>query len=104
MAKNDREVLDGLQLQGANESIAYSIDTEPWGGTPSSPVHDIFDEEDLTTSLKSTLMSGSPTVSSHNVVLPALSGITDGVIYKVIVRFVSGGQTLEGYFRVKGEA
>ena len=103
MVKNIREVLDGLQSQGINESVLFSVNTEPWGGTPTGPTHDIFDEEDYTTSLKSSLMDGSPTVSGDVINLPALSGLSNGVIYRVFVRFVSGGSTLEGYFRVEAE-
>ena len=101
MADKIHEVLDGLQFQRVAESVLYSVDTTAWGGTPTSPVHDVFDEEDLTTSLKSSLMSGSPTVAGDNINLPALSGLTLGIIYTVTVLFVSAGSTLEGYFQVK---
>lgn len=98
-----REVLEGIQVQGVNESILWSVDTSPWGGTPTSPSHDIFDIEDMSTSLKATLMPGTPSVSGDNVVLPALSGISTDVTYIVTVRFATGGNTLEGYFRVRGQ-
>ena len=104
MAKSIREVLDGIQTQGTAESIFYSVDTAPWGGTPSSPSHDVFDEEDLTTSLKTTLMSGTPTVSSDDILLPALHSLTAGIIYRVFITFTSAGNTLQGYFRVEAEA
>ena len=103
MAKDIREILGGLQFQGINESALYSVDTEPWGGTPTTPTHDIFDEEDYTTSLKTSLMDGTPTIAADIINLPALSGLTDGIIYRVFVRFVSAGNTLEGYFRVEAE-
>ena len=103
MSKDIREVLEGLQFQGENESVVYAIDSEPWGGSPSTIVHDVFDEEDLIVSLKATLMSGSSSVTSHIITLPALSGLTFRTLYKVTVKFTSGGNILEGYFRVKGE-
>ena len=102
--KNSREILDGTQPQGVNESVKYSVDTAPWGGTPTTVSHDIFDEEDFDTSLKSSLMSGTPTVTSDVITLPALSGLTDGIIYRVTVKFtITGGSILESYFRVKAE-
>lgn len=101
--KDSREVLDGIQPQGIGESVSYSVDTAPWGGTPISLSHDVFDEEDYTTSLKATLMPGTPTVSVDNVVLPALSGLAEDVTYRVFITFDSGGNTLQGYFRVRGE-
>ncbi len=83
MAKNNREVLDGLQPQGIGESVSYGVDTLPWGGSPTSPSHDIFDEEDYGTSLKSSLMDGTPTVSGDTINLPALSGLSEGLIYRI---------------------
>ena len=103
MAENIREVLDGLQFQGTGESVSYGIDTLPWGGTPTSQTHDIFDEEDYTASLKSTLMDGTPTINGDVINLPALSGLSDGVIYRIFVQFTSGGNILEGFFRVEGQ-
>ena len=104
MAKDIHEVLDGLQYQSVAESVVYSVDTEPWGGTPTAPAVDVFDEEDYATSVKSTVMpSGSPSPSGHTVVLPALTALTAGIIYRVYVTFVSGGNTLRGYIRVQAK-
>ena len=96
------EVIEGLQHQGVNESISYKVTTTNWGGSPSATNHDIFDEDDLATSLKSSLMPGASTVVDDNVVLPKLDGITAGKIYIIFVSFTSGGNGLEGFFRVKG--
>ena len=102
MAQDIHEVLDGIQGQSVAESIVYQVDTAPWGGTPTSPAVDVFDEEDYSTSVKATVMpSGSPSVSSDNVLLPALTALTAGIIYRVYVTFVSGGNTLQGYIRVQ---
>ena len=101
MARNIHEVLDGLQEQLVGESVVYSVDTLPWGGTPTSPSVDVFDEEDYGTSVKSTVMpTGSPAVSGDDITLPAMTDLTAGVIYRVFVTFVSLGNTLRGYIRV----
>ena len=101
--KSSREVVEGIQTQGVNESISYSVNTLNWGGTPTSPDFDVFDEEDDSTSLKASLMSGTATISGNYVVLPHLSGLSDGVIYRVFFQFTSGGNVFEGFFRVRGE-
>jgi hypothetical protein len=101
--KSSREVIEGIQEQGINESISYSIDSTNWGGTPTSPDFDVFDEEDYTTSLKTALAPGTASISTKYVVLPHLGSLVDGVIYRVFFSFVSGGNTFEGYFRVKAE-
>lgn len=103
MANNSREVLDGLQFQGVDESVLYSVDTLPWGGSPTGVSHDVFDEEDYATSLKSLLMPGSPTVATNVINLPALSGLSAGKIYRVFIDFTIAGSGLQGYFRVQGE-
>ena len=101
MADKTHEVLDGLQFQRVVELVLYSVNTGPWGGSPTSPSHDVFDEEDLTTSLKSTIMDGTPTVATDSINLPALGPLVLGTIYIVTIKFTSAGSTLEGYFRVK---
>ena len=101
--RNIHEVLEGLQEQLVGESVLYSINTTPWGGTPTGTDHDIFDEEDLTTSLKSAMMSGSSSVSADVINLPALGSVVAGKIYRVEVTFTSLGNTLVGYFRVEGK-
>ena len=103
MADNIREILDGIQTLGSNESALFSIDTAPWGGSPSGPTHDIFDEEDYTTSLKTANMDGTPTLATDVINLPALHSLVAGKIYRVFVQFTSAGNVLEGYFRVKAE-
>ena len=103
MAQNIREVLDGLQFQGAAESILYSVDTEPWGGSPALPTHDIFDEEDLDISLKASLAPGTVSISSHNLVLPAVTALVAGTIYRVTVTFTSAGNVLQGFFRIEAQ-
>lgn len=105
MAKDIHEVLGGVQEQSSAESIVYSIDTAPWGGTPSAPAVDVFDEEDFATSVKSTVMpTGSPTVLVNDVFLPPVTALTEGKIYRVYVTFVSGGNTLRAYIRIKAKA
>lgn len=104
MAKNIHEVLDGLQVQSTAESVLYSVDTEPWGGTPTSPSVDVFDEEDLATSVKTTVMpSGNPSVLTDDIILPALTSLTAGIIYRILLTFESAGNTLQGYIRVQAK-
>lgn len=104
MSRDIHEVLDGLQEQSTAESVSYSVDTLPWGGTPTSPSVDVFDEEDLATSVKATVMpSGSPAVSDDDITLPLLTALTAGIIYRVYVTFTSGGNILRGYIRVQAK-
>ena len=104
MSHDIHEVLDGLQEQSVAESVIRSVDTLPWGGTPTSPAVDVFDEEDYTTSVKVTVMpSGTPSVSTDTIILPPLTALTAGIIYRVYITFVTGGNTLRGYIRVQAK-
>lgn len=100
--KNIHEVLEGIQEQSTAESVSYIVNTLPWGGTPTNPVIDIFDEEDLTTSLSSTHLTGSATVNGDNVATKVVGSLVEDVIYRMTVQFVSNGNTLQGYVRIQG--
>lgn len=100
--KNIHEVLEGIQEQSASEAITYTVNALPWGGTPTSPVVDIFDEEDLETSLASTHLSGTASVSGDSVISKKVIVLVDGVIYRMTVQFESNGHTLQGYVRIQG--
>ena len=98
-----REVINGIQYQGIDESVFYTVDTAPWGGSPSALGHEITDEEDYTASLKSTMMTGTPSAVGDIITCPALSLVEEDKIYRIYVKFTIGGSALSGYFRVKGE-
>jgi hypothetical protein len=98
-----REVLEGQQLQGENEKIAYRITTTPWGSSPSNVAVVVKDVLDSYRDVTSTVMPGSPTVSGDVITLPKLIGLTDGRIYRVEVKFDSAGTTFECYFDVGAE-
>ena len=94
-----REVVQGVQMQGGDEQIVYTIDTANWGGTPTSPAVEVKDGDG--TNVKSTVMpTGSPSVASDIITLPILKLLTAGVTYRVEVKFTTGGNVLECYFKV----
>lgn len=99
-----REVNEGEQLQGEDERIAYTIDTTPWGGTPTGAA---VVAKDVTNSFAvvtaTVLPSGSPSVNGNVITLPLLQSLTRGHIYRIEVAFTSGGNNLESYFIVKAE-
>lgn len=99
-----REVAEGIQYQGADEVIVYDIDTGNWGGSPSSPTVVVKDASNNFTDVTSTVMpSGSPSVSTDTITLPALQSLTAGNEYRIEVKFTISGNTEECYIRVFGE-
>lgn len=96
-----REVVEGLQVQGADESIAYSLDITPWGSDPTDlDVTVLKDGTDVT----STVMTGTPTApTATTILLPVLSSLTAGSEYLVQIAFTILGNDLVAYFVVRAE-
>lgn len=98
-----REVVEGTQVQGVDEVVAYSIDTANWGGAPSNvsaAVKKLSDGSDVTTTV---MNPNSPSVSTDTITLSALDTLSEGETYRVEVKFDVGTDTFECYFFVKAE-
>lgn len=95
------EVVEGIQEQSASEEITYSITTTNWGSSPSS-VSAVAYEEGNTTAVTSIVFPvNSPSVNGDIITLSALKALTRGKTYRIEVKFTSGGNIFECYFRVK---
>jgi len=100
MATNTREVVEGTQMQGEDESIRYSVD---WSavGIPSSPVVVVKCEgADVTAAV---MPVNVPIVTGSEVILSPLLGLTAGLVYRVEVRVNVGANVLESYFLVTAQ-
>ena len=96
-----REVAEGVQVQGANEQIAYRLTTTPWGGAPMSVGAQVFAGLAHVTDVKSLVMPGETyTVSGDVITLPVLKDLSRGEIYRVVVTFTSGGSVRSAWFDV----
>ncbi len=97
-----REVIEGIQKQGANEAIRWVIDCSP---APVSVVAVVI--EDVTTGtavdVSGTVLSGSAVVAGSEITLPLLAGLTAGRRYMVRVRYSDGVNTVEPWFRILAE-
>ncbi|CUS05397.2 protein of unknown function [Candidatus Promineifilum breve] len=105
MATNTREVVEGAQVQGEDESIRYSVDWSALGGQesalPSSPVVVVKVEgSDVTTAV---MPVNAPIISGSEVILSPLLGLTAGLVYRVEVRVNIGSNVLESYFMVTAQ-
>lgn len=106
MAAGVREAIESPLRQGVDEQIVYSLDTEPWGGSPSSVTVTVYD---VTTGaaedVSADVLSGSASVDGDKIELPAirLDSLAAGHLYRVEVQFTSGGNVLEAYFMIEAE-
>lgn len=102
---NDREVLEGKQYQGVDESIAYTLDvgTIAAGSSPSSVAVVVKDITNAATVTSTVMPTGSPSVSGDVITLPALTLLTAGILYRVEVKYTLDGNVLESYFYVQGQ-
>ncbi len=101
----NREIVESPVAQGVEEIIAYTLDTAEWGGTPTSPsvvVYDVTDGgyDDVTSTVMPT---NSPSVSDDVITLSALKLLTIESKYRIEVKFVTSGNTLEAYAIIDAE-
>lgn len=98
-----REVIEGKQAQGTNEQVAYAIEL-PSGTSPESPEFGLWDvtagkREDVAASH----LAGDATVSGDVVTSPLVFGLTEGHTYRLMLTYVSAGNTLSTYVAIEAE-
>lgn len=101
-----REIKEGLQFQGVDETIVYTLTTTPWGSSPgtlSAKVYSIASSGTRTDVTATVMPSGSPSAVGDVISLPALTALTNGVLYRVEVKFTCSGNVFEPYAYIKGE-
>ena len=97
-----REVAEGVQTQGADEKITYTITTTNWASSPGSVSQVVKDEDG--TDVTSSVTSGSTSVSGDVITLKAISSLTAGTRYRCEVQFTAGsGAPYECYFWINCE-
>lgn len=96
-----REVIQGEQEQGTTESVIYRLDVTNWGSSPTSPTVVAYDSRDrvVTSQL---FPSGSPSVASNVITLPACVNVYRGERYRVVVRFTLSGNILSAVIPIRG--
>jgi hypothetical protein len=97
-----REVIEGVQYQGKDESIQYTVTVNPAPQVGSTPMVYVFDEAAPDTDVKATVMpAGSLSFAGSVITLPNLTALTLHHSYRVEIRYTDGTNTLEPYFRVE---
>lgn len=98
MAQSERKFLEREWEQGVDEIIAYQVDTSLWPGTgdPASVVVKLY-QMPAYTDVSSTNLTGSNSVSGDIITTEFVTSLSEGVQYRLEVKWVKSGNTLEAY-------
>jgi hypothetical protein len=99
---SNREVIEGLQVQGATVVRVYTIDVSNVAGTPSgTPTLTVYDEKDGE-NVTATVASGSCSLSGSIITTPTISSLRpDRTYYCVVLWSIGGGKFEDVFFRVR---
>jgi hypothetical protein len=98
-----REVVEGVQVQGEDEEIAYTLDISDVG---TNPTHITVVAKNTATDqdVSATVLEGDPSLVSPTLIkLPVLKSLTRAQEYRIEIKFTVMGQVLEHYFIVECE-
>lgn len=99
-----REVVEGRQVQGADEQVAYRL-TCPSDQTPATPSFKLYDvaTDGSRTDVSSTKLSGAGSVSGQVITSPLVISLVDGHLYRLQVTYTSSGNTFSAYVLIDAE-
>ena len=83
-----REVVEGVQVQGEDEVVYYSITTTPWASAPANV--SVVVKDAMGNDVSDDVLSGTLSVAGDLITLPSIGGLTAGGIYRVEVQFTAG--------------
>lgn len=100
-----RNVIEGIQEQGADENIAWQMIVHADTGVPASVTSVTVYLQDpetktYTDTTATNMPAGVASIVGQTITLPHLTALVIGGLYKIECRFVVGANTLEGYFWV----
>lgn len=86
--------------QGVNEKVYYQLTTTNWGVAPVSVSVNTVDVTANYADVSQEVQSGDATVEGDTITLPEIRSLKAGHVYRVAVRFSTGGNVFEPYFVV----
>ena len=98
-----REVVEGIQIQGEDEAVTYSVTTTTWASSPSGATVAVKDV-DAGTDVTEDVTAGSVSIAGDIITLPEISGLTAKTLYRVEVQFTAGEfAPAEAFFYIRAE-
>ena len=99
-----REVIEGEQVQGIDETIVYTVTTTPWGSLPTAPDAAAFERVNgKWLDRTAAIMTGVATKSGDVITLPPIAGLAEGHVYRIIVGFTIDDNEFSCKFDIKAE-
>lgn len=90
--EDDRYVRESPFYMGRNEKKQFSLDTTPWGGSPTSPVCALWDITTGEADVSGTSLSGSASVSGATITTPLVQLLTVGSQYLLEIKWTKGSE------------
>ena len=87
MRKTDLQINEAPIYQRQGESVAYRLNTSPWGGSPSSVSVSVEYQGDDVPGV----LSGTPTIDGDYIATPIISGLVKNRHYRLVFTFTPGG-------------
>ena len=82
------ETVESPRLQRINEGMVWAIDTTNWGGSPTSIVASVWDEDNFNADVTADVMNpNSPTVAANIITLSKIVLLVANRSYRVNVQF-----------------
>ena len=96
----ERKIKESPLRQGADEQVAYTLTTTPWGSSPSSPsvVMKLGD-----TDVSSDVLSGSASASGDCITTPVVQSLKAGLRYRMEIKFTINSYIFEAYAYIDAE-
>ena len=98
-----RAVKESPITQGADEIIAYTLTTTPWGASPTSISVKLY-EGASKTDRSATMLSGIAGATGDVITTPLVTGLTAGQVYRLEIKFTSSGNVFEAFCIIYAEA
>jgi len=103
MSQGSRRIAEGIQHQGEDEEVAYTLTTTNWGSSPSNVVVKAYHINNRYLEVSDTVLSGDASITGDVITLPKLGNLVEGNRYRVEVQFKTGTDLLEAYFVVEAQ-
>jgi len=98
-----RRIAEGIQHQGEDEEVVYSLTTTKWGSSPSDVIVKAYHINNAYADVSDTVLSGTSGVAGDVITLPKIGNLLEGNRYRIEVKFAVGASVLEAYFIVEAQ-